>query len=271
MESKLSTEQIKEICKEMLSFIKSVCEQNSINYYLAYGTLLGARRHSGFIPWDDDVDIYMFREDYNKFVSIMSESESTRYALKSIETDSKYTLPLPKLIDLSTTLIQTNQVQKFELGVYVDIFILDTISCSPNIVEKDFKKLVLIQKMWEHAQYKKGAWGLGIKGTIHNCLHYVASIFGARYFAKKLHSEASKYSAQESMEVCSSVYSAYGRHKDTFHRSVFGNGGSLLFENEEYNVPIQYDMYLSQMYGDYMTLPPVEKRVSHHNFVSYYK
>lgn len=111
---------------DILKYIKKVCDENKINYYLAYGTLIGAVRHHGFIPWDDDIDIMMPREDFIKFVESTNKDKHDYFKVVCRENNTNFTAPLPKVIDSRTKLTQHyGFIEKVDLGVYVDIFILD--------------------------------------------------------------------------------------------------------------------------------------------------
>ena len=127
MGEKIPSEEIKKIEISILDYIASVCEENNIGYYLAYGTLLGAIRHHGFIPWDDDIDIYMLREDYMKFIEIAKEHIHHRYKLLSIYNDDDYYYEFAKVVDSNTKLKINNVKQIKKEGVWVDIFPLDNV------------------------------------------------------------------------------------------------------------------------------------------------
>ena len=121
----VNLEQMQKIEFDILKYIKDVCDRNGVIYYLAYGTLIGAVRHSGFIPWDDDIDIHMAREEYFRFVEILKMNPHPYYKLVSRDTDKAFTAPLPKVIDTRINLIQDyGFIEKVTLGPYVDIFIL---------------------------------------------------------------------------------------------------------------------------------------------------
>ena len=111
---------------EMLWYIYAFCQQQNIQYYLGYGSCLGAVRHQGFIPWDDDIDLVMFRADYARFEAAFNR-QSGPYRLLSVVTDDRYTLPLPKVIDTRTELNQTQQRDGLKLGVYIDLFVMDDV------------------------------------------------------------------------------------------------------------------------------------------------
>ena len=127
-----TVEELQKIELEILKYIDKVCKENNLTYFLAYGTLIGAIRHKGFIPWDDDVDIQMPRDDYNKLCDILKE-ENGRYKLLDHKEGLGYIYPFAKVIDSNTRLIETGLTETVNMGVYIDIFPIDG---TPN----DFKK-----------------------------------------------------------------------------------------------------------------------------------
>ena len=121
-EKQIPADVIKEIELSILDYIDDVCKTNHIKYYLAYGTLLGAIRHKGFIPWDDDIDIYLLRDDYMKFVKIVNEQRNDRYEILSIYNDDSYNYEFAKVIDKRTALNASNFIINKKEGVWVDVF-----------------------------------------------------------------------------------------------------------------------------------------------------
>ena len=137
---KIELQEQKEIVFSILCKFDDFCRENDIDYFLAFGTCLGAARHSGFIPWDDDIDVAMTRENYNKFLATWKDTD--QYKLLCNEKYGKsYYSPLPKIIDRRTILDQISRTEKFDLGLYVDIFVLDYVSSSnvENIVAESIK------------------------------------------------------------------------------------------------------------------------------------
>ena len=131
----LSTEQLNELKKSELEIFKSfltVCEKLNVKYYLVEGTLLGAVRHKGFIPWDDDIDVGMLREDYELFIEKATEFLPENLFLQTYITDTEYSHGFAKIRNSQTTFIESNVRDcKINHGIYIDIFPLD--NCEPNI------------------------------------------------------------------------------------------------------------------------------------------
>ena len=122
---KLSIEEAKKLELDILDFIDSFCKEHGINYCINYGTLIGAIRHKGFIPWDDDIDLSMTRENYERFIQLFSEKQS-RYKLLSLETDDQYFNNFIKIVDPTTKIIDTRNTKTYDSGVFIDIFPMDT-------------------------------------------------------------------------------------------------------------------------------------------------
>lgn len=272
MKKYIESKEIQTIALDILKFVQSVCDSNGIVYYLAFGTALGAIRHRGFIPWDDDLDIYMPRNDFEKFCTIMKGCSNDRFELLFADQNKRYDLPLPKVVDKRTELVQINHYKPMHLGVYIDIFPLDVV---PNDKKKSTKlitKLNKLQRIWDLVDYiprhRKKVFQI-----IHKPIVFLAHLFRMSHFlSKKMNRIAKRYCNDgQSSLVSSLVYSVYGRNKETMSNNVFSDGYLCKFENISCKVPKQYDVYLKQIYGNYMELPPEEKRVTEHTFVAWWR
>lgn len=265
---RIKDDEIKAITFEVLKHIKRLCDSEGIRYFLAYGTTLGAMRHSGFIPWDDDVDVYMLRADFERYIEVDSRTGG-RYRLACTESDPGYTLPLPKVIDTATLLRQTNQIETFELGVYVDVFVLDAVPGSERERHALYKKFDGMQHGWSGAQYAPTEGTGVVKGIVKRVLNTI----GPRHFSQKLDNAAMKAdSLGPTGYVCPLTYCVYGRERETYPLDWFvGGQRSLEFCGMDFPVPSKVEEYLTKVYGDYMQLPPMEERKSHHCFEAFWR
>lgn len=267
---RVESQDLKQIGLEILKYIDEICKKNNIKYFLGFGTLLGAVRHRGFIPWDDDVDICMLRSDYDRFINIMQQQNI--YNLISMETDADYYFSFARVSDKKTKLVLDGMREIHNLGVFVDVFPIDT---APPVSEREqwfatynkYRKQVLctIPKTAKYSSYSKNA----IKQIIKRFPFRI--IWGVNNFQKyriKFQEWIKKYNGTDSHESMIS-YTPYGM-KAIFDSSIFYNTTTLIFENEEFLVPAKYEEYLNIIYGDYMKLPPIEKQVTHHHFTAYY-
>lgn len=238
---------------EILDEVVKICERHNITYFLFGGTLLGSVRHKGFIPWDDDIDIAMPRPDYEAFNRIAQKELPKHLFLQSFNTDKHYLQPFVKVRKNNTLFIETNEDKQTEShnGVFIDIMPLDYTKNSPRVYKKQrnisgrCSSIIRIKK--EHRKvgfFKK----------------LVASILPLRlivWFQKK---QITKFKRGDYL---ASFLGSYDIEKEVFPIDFFFPSKKLLFNGKEYCVPNKYDLVLSEMYGDYMQLPPVNERVSH--------
>ena len=257
----ITDSEIRCITIEILEDVVSFCDKNNLIYYLTYGTLIGAIRHKGFIPWDDDVDIMMPRPDYEKFIS----SYRSKYYSVSNPLDSGSFIEWAKVYDNRTIKIERDidyNICKLT-GVDIDIFPIDGQPDETFISEfiKDSDYRIKLHKYIVRATRNNDSSSLKKKIA---SLPY--RIIGAGHYIKKYIRNASKYSYNTSLYV--GIADPYpwapycGRHKKT----LFESKVKVEFEGKLYWAPAGYDEFLKQIYGNYMILPPIEKQVAHHNY-----
>lgn len=264
-----SISEVQSIAYGILEFIKKVCDEHNIRYYLAYGTLLGAVRHKGFIPWDDDIDIFMPEEDYRKFLSVLNDVNHPFYKMVSKETDENCLSPLPKLIDDRTLLVQKYGFnESTKLGIYVDIFILygcgnDKIEAA-NYHEKAYRSF----KGWVYSNLKMfPADKNKFIGLICWIKNFPFRFKGTKKYLKELNEYQKKYSFYDSRYVA-----AIQEEKDVMWlQHWFSEGTQIRFQDSDFCVPSDYETFLTDYFGDYLKLPPEEERVSRHVYDAYWK
>jgi lipopolysaccharide cholinephosphotransferase len=261
-------EELKKIELDILIYIDQVCEKNNLRYFLCGGTLLGAIRHKGFIPWDDDIDISMPRPDYDKFVKILKEADN-KYKILTPEQEDYY-YNFSKVVDSETILNECNHQTIDNMGVYVDVFPLEGMPIDQDECEKHFIKLDKIRKRINSFSYLKPSFRK-------NIIHYIKHLnlykknkkSSLTIFQKEYEQCVKKYNYDES-DFIYATGGAYGR-KDIFPKEMFLNFIKVEFEGASFFVPQEFDAYLKHLYGDYMKLPPIEKRVSNHNYEAKYR
>ena len=257
----LTLQQIKTITFEILKHFKSYCEDNNIRYFLSNGTLLGAVKHGGFIPWDDAIDVFVPREDYDRLVE--QYRDTGRYRLVSIEREPEYRFPFAKLCDTTTIKEEIGIDNGVQLGINVDIFPLD--SCSAHILAPGIQRRIMINlrgcmlskfsTTGDRPFYKR--W------VINFC-----RFRGYSYFHRKLTGLINKERTFGDTHKGCLMWPIYGK-REIVPQAVFADTVYVKFEGELFPAPIGYDTYLHSLYGDYMKDPPLEKQKTHHSFKSY--
>ena len=262
----IGIEELKSIELNMLIFIDKTCKESNLRYFLCGGTLLGAVRHHGFIPWDDDIDIFMPRPDYERLIELIKDSE--RYKLLE-NTDKDYYYNFGKLVDKHTAMIERGNESINGMGVYIDIFPLDGMPNNEGERAKHFEKLDKIRRRITSFSVGKPHFRKNLGILLVNWFYYITNKTTSIQVEQKKYIELAKQYSYDSSEFVYATGGAY-KKKDIFPRAWLSAGTELTFESVKFQVPTEYDKYLKQLYGNYMELPPVEKRVSHHHFVAHY-
>ena len=263
-EVKLRDLQLAEL--EILKEFIRICKELNLKYFLDSGTLLGCIRHGGFIPWDDDIDVNMPREDYEMFLEKGQALLKDKYFLQNYKTDKEFTQPFAKIRNSETTFIES-PVKNLNInhGIYIDIFPYDGYKPEKkirNFINSKKYTMYNIQISKKYAIQKKEE---NIKTKV---LYFISNLFYGRRTTTKLLNKkekiAKKHKYEENEYVCTYCYPGTPPERNYMLKEYFGNGTIKMFEGIEVTVPENYDAFLKRLYGDYMKLPPEEKRVSHH-------
>lgn len=260
--TKKTVKRMQGVVLEILCDIDTFCAENNILWFLSGGSCLGAVRHQGFIPWDDDGDIMMPRPDYERFLRLFKETFKDKYGLGSFETDSNWHRQNAKIWDLSTH-AHCENLEDEEIGIFIDVFPIDGLPESKivrNIYYKHLKILSGLQNACVRKKYLEGEKNVLIK----KAASALMCPFGARYFTARITRLAKKYDYKKTRYVGASTACHYG-NRETMNRSDMDREVRLLFEGHMFPVPIGYKTYLSNLYGEYMTIPEgaEEKGYSH--------
>ena len=252
----------------LINEIIRICKKNNIKCFVIAGTLLGAIRHKGFIPWDDDMDIGMLRDDYELFLAKAKEELGTEFFLQNFETDSNYGLPFSKLLLKDTVLVEKNSSKNHaKKGIYVDIFPYDNSPDDQNLARKHDKKTYFLKRLfiakqnycvWNKNEYKKRA--------AYAVLKFISFFVSKEKINAELENEIQKYNAVKSEKVVN-IGGAYGYEKECLERRWFDKITEVPFEDTTVPIPGEYVEFLEYFYGDYMTPPPEDKRYNRHNLV----
>ncbi|WP_455490024.1 LicD family protein [Granulicatella sp.] len=258
-------EPLQEKCLEMAEYFVQFCKENDLLCYLCGGGAIGTLRHKGFIPWDDDLDFFMPRKDYEKLAQIWPQKADSRYQLsKSNENYIDRNLFIT-IRDTQTTCIKPYQ-QDLDIphGLALDVLPLDYYPAN-GLSRKKQVIAALVYSLF-CAQTIPEKHGGMMKWGSQALLALVPSKKLRYKIWKKAEAEMTKYTKEESdgiTELCSGPY--YMKKK--YPISSFENALWLPFEETELPIPVGYDAYLKTAFGDYMTPPPVEKQVAHHDAV----
>lgn len=203
MQEQFTLTKVQELEFGILQFIKKVCDENQIRYYLAYGTLIGAVRHKGFIPWDDDIDIMMPRKDYKKLLAILNEQQHPYYKLISADTDKRFQVPLPKIVDTRTLLVQDYDIiEPVPLGVYVDIFLMDGAGDDYHIAVQHYDEAFKLYRYWKKSRLKLAPSSMSkLKGLLRWLKNLPFKMRGSRHYIQKLTEHNSQYDFDKSLYI----------------------------------------------------------------------
>lgn len=266
--NEIKIEELKSIQLEILLHVDSFCKDNNIQYYMSGGSLIGTVRHHGYIPWDDDIDIMMLREDYEMFYKKYLQSEQLRYKLRSHRLEKKFLYPFIKIEDSKTVLIE-DYATPCEMGINIDVFPIE------KVPEKSFMQKLFYgrAKAWHYLltlkQLIPETGRASYKNIIVKIAHVLLCPFPCYLFVRALEKAAMSYRHKETGK-CGVACWGYGL-REINSLSNYAETVQMTFEGFNVPVPIGYDNYLRHVYGDYMQLPPVEKRISHHGFTAYWK
>lgn len=258
----IDTTELKALQMEILDYVHKFCVKNHIKYSLACGTLIGAVRHGGFIPWDDDIDIMLPRVDFEKLVAQWNNSAHP-YIFHCIEKGNNFGFPYGKI---SNPLTIMNDAGFKNMGVNIDVFSIDGVVDMEDFNTRHQQVLDEYLEMSYVNRSLSGSLNTIIRNLIRRIQHYPNT---PAKVAKKI----SMIAQMKNKENCQYLFEMVaGRlYKAPFLASSFDEVKLMKFEDREYNVLVGYDNYLTCMFGDYMKLPPVEKQVSHHNFEAWWK
>lgn len=249
---------------KILKEVHKICEENNIKYFLSDGTLIGAIRHQGFIPWDDDLDIGMLREDYEKFCKIAPQILSENFILQNFQTDKGYGLQFGKVILKNTVWIEkvAKNTNRQWSGIYIDIFPYDNITENKKMQKLINRLYIFIQGL------------ILIKFKYINISNYESMAKKLKYVLKKIY--LCTISKKLLIYIRDSICKRYLNKSNTLVTKYGGNFYKnqnpynfykdltlQTFEDTSFYIPKNYDKILKNLYGNYMEIPPIEKQRQH--------
>ena len=250
-----SSEQ-KALLLDMLKYVDGICRKNHINYSLVGGSLIGAIRHQGFIPWDDDIDIILMHDDYLKLQWVLS-NEKGRYLLLTPTGFKKYRYPFPKLIDTKTMIKEKGRRDIENYGVFLDIFEYHYVPNNKTLARIHYVNQICIKKFFALASLdpRKSKGFLGTAASFFSCLVPIA-LLKRTYICHCTRRKPTNYVV--------SNWPAYGLRKEKQLAKNTKEYIDMPFEDMKAMVFKDYDGILKTTFGDYMKLPPVSQRKTTH-------
>lgn len=256
---------------DILRFYVELCKKHNLRYFIAYGTAIGAIRHQGIIPWDDDIDVLMPRPDYERLVEICEKSDLGKYKLLTRDNTPNYYLSFSKMCNMETTLLESKEYHCV-LGLFIDIFVLDGITDDleeanrlATMYKKYCNRFVLTSSYYPWSKVKAKLSKGEIKDLVHYWLLCMNRKNQRKRFLAKLHEIENAYDYEQCNSVVNLLFRP--RYADTgiFPKEWMEGTETFTFEGMTVDIQSGYDHILRQHYGDYMQLPPEEERHSRHH------
>lgn len=259
MERKLNGREIQLAILNILQYFDKYCKKYGLTYYLAGGTLLGAVRHKGFIPWDDDIDVCMPRPDYERLLIIFKDNANEKYSLSSYDVGNSYR-PYVKILDLTTKVIA--KTSEDEQHLWIDVLPVDGLPDSEDEIKKIYWLCNIYRDTLNLTRCKLGTGKTPLRRMGKYILQPLVRLYGENRLIKKIENVARSHKYESSKNVGVITWGLYGPRekmlKHEFEKSV-----EVTFEGSQYPAFSCWRSYLSNLYGDYMKLPPIEKRKTH--------
>ena len=262
MKTIVTDEDIKRIQLKILLEVDEFCQKNSIKYVITAGTLIGAIRHKGYIPWDDDIDICMPRCDYERFINAF---ESKSCYVDSFEKNDKFLFPFAKVCDRSTLLIEDTE-KNSKLGINIDVFPEDGVPDGKRGI-KHARHVLSLSKMLKVKQTKLSKERLLFKNVVLLIAKIILLPMTRKFIIKRIIKVAKRFEISGCSDVCNLVWGV--GPKGIYPKSFFDKIIKVPFEGHLFSAISEYDAWLRKIYGDYMVLPPEAKRITHHGFKVY--
>lgn len=250
----ISSEELKQIQLQILKNVHEFCEKQDIKYTLAYGTLLGSIRHKGFIPWDNDIDIAMLREDYERFIVQYSD---VIYKVYELRTDNKCDIPYAKVYDTRT--IHKEHASLNTIGVNIDIFPMDNLYDDYNYSIKKYKKFNLLK----YIRLFKGRRSAPTTRLLKKILLYMGKLIFLGIDSRKIckiNSYKAQFNSNNNTKYVGLLVGNSTSLNNVMERDIYRDRILVKFEDSKFWAINKYHEYLTKTYGDYMTPPPIEDR-----------
>lgn len=262
----LSLDEIKQIEFDLLKHFDTFCRENDIRYVLSNGTLLGAVKYKGFIPWDDDVDVLVPREDYDRLIATFQDGDGI--CLMSAEREPRYIYPFAKFCDTTTVKDETSLDNGVTLGLNIDVFPLDTWDDDLENAKREARKIKKTISRLSLSKLRRPNAPSAIKRMAQAVLMVGCKLVGSQKFMRDLVAMSNRNDQAGSRYLGCKIWCIYGE-REIIPAEVFADSVEVMFEGQAFPAPIGYDTYLRSLYGDYEQDPPADKQKTHHSFEAY--
>lgn len=261
MKKQLSLDEIKQVELQILIEFRRICNELGLRYYLSGGTLLGAVRHKGFIPWDDDIDLAMPRGDFNKLIEFSRNYQNFTYKFLFFSKSGEL-LPYAKFVNVKTHIDAKYAEDEMQQHLWLDIMPMDGLPEDLNEVAEIYKKAEYYRKIIGLCNAKLGEGKSAVKKLAKYVLKPLALIYGKDRAIANLNKLAMKYDYDSAKYVGAITWGLYGESEKMLKADI-DKGHQVTFENEQFSSFSCWDSYLTALYKNYMQLPPMEKRINH--------
>ena len=250
----------------MLDAFAAFCDENHLTYLLAYGTLLGAVRHHSFIPWDDDVDVFVPRPDYEKLLEYARSGKKIRnYKFEIFDSEPKYLYPFCKLVD-TNTIMKERIADPWPMGLFLDVFPLDGVPDNEMKGNKIIRHLNWYFTLLNCTIWKPGETDSRTTRILFSLGTAIPKLFSRhirRTYPQKIDRLAKTWDYDSCNYVSPLVWGSLGLKKDIYKKGDLFPVKELEVNGRMFKVPNNYEYLLRDYYGDYMQLPPENERISH--------
>lgn len=262
-------EELKLIQLNILQALHDCCVENNIKYSLGCGTMLGAVRHKGYIPWDDDIDVYFMRDDYERLIRIFPKVYKEDYELICLERDKEWGRSYAKAFNNKTVLVE-DTTEKKRIGIGIDVYAIDYVPNDESEWLKYNKRRLFYQSIFSLKSMITSRERSLVKNAIIVLSHIALLPFSHRRIALFINKYAQKNNGRCNTYACECVQGVI-TGKKRFKAADFDEVIDTPFEDRTFKIMKGYDDYLTNAYGDYMTPPPPEKRVSTHETKAFWR
>lgn len=271
--TELSPDEYKKEVKNILEYFHTFCNNYGLTYFIAYGSLIGVVRHQGFIPWDDDVDVYMRRNDYERFMLLVSKLDDNYYVLSS--TTSKYYYNNFARLCSNSCILKLKGVERIDnLGAFIDIFPLDNVPLDESERELFYKEIKAVKEDIMYSLPVQYYFTSSFKRFMKYCFNIPLRIKCRFIIGTKKLKERRDLLLRKYQERDVGLYAdLFDTPSDSLlvRESEIEGFVEYPFEDINVNVPIGFETILKRLYGDYMVLPNADERVSHHHFIPFWR